>query len=221
MSRFSATLFFGESFFVLVTVNGGSGGVSSRDIAVRDNVSRFGDRIDRGGSGSREVEVLSGTSFLDALSTTVLFSYFTDFFGLSTELSVELSDDWRFRLVEVFFFSCLSFPSTLSFFFFFFFFFFDSASDELLSSESSLESLSDEVASAFLCFLSFFFFLDFSFFLPDLGDSDLSRLCFLAFFFLPALVLPERFRFFFSVTVVTTASGTDGGGAGLGVRTSS
>lgn len=46
----------------------------------------------------------------------------------------------------------------------------------------------------------------------------LSRLCFLAFFFLP--VLSERFRFFFSVAVVVV-SGTDGGGAGLGVRTSS
>lgn len=78
-------LFFGESFFVLVT-DGGSGGVSFRDITVRDNVSRFGDRIDRGGSGSREVTVLSGTSFLDALSATVFFSYFTDFLGLSTEL---------------------------------------------------------------------------------------------------------------------------------------
>lgn len=43
----------------------------------------------------------------------------------------------------------------------------------LLSSESSLESLSDDVASVFLCFFSFFFFLDFSFFLPDFGDSDL------------------------------------------------
>lgn len=91
LSRFSAALFFGESFFVLVTADGGSGGVSFRDI-VRDNVSRFGDRIDRGGSGSREATVLSETSFLDALSTAVFFSCFT-FFGLSTELSVELSDD--------------------------------------------------------------------------------------------------------------------------------
>lgn len=86
LSRFSAILFFGESFFVLVTAVDGSGGVSFRAIAVRANVSRFGDRIDRGGSGSREITVLSETSFLDVLSTTVFFSYFIDFFGLSTEL---------------------------------------------------------------------------------------------------------------------------------------
>jgi len=49
----------------------------------------------------------------------------------------------------------------------------------------------------------------------------LSRLCFLAFFFLPALALPERFRFFFSAAVVAIASGIGGGGTGLGVRTSS
>ena len=84
LSRFSAVLFLGESFFVLLLVDGGSGGVSFRDIVVRDNASRFGDRIDRGGSGSREAAALSEISFLDALST--VFSYFTDFFGLSTEL---------------------------------------------------------------------------------------------------------------------------------------
>lgn len=92
LSRFSAVLFLGESFFVLLLVDGGNGGVSFRDIVVRGNASRFGDRIDRGGSGSREAVALSETSFLDALST-VFFSYFADFFGLSTELSVELSDD--------------------------------------------------------------------------------------------------------------------------------
>jgi len=85
LSRFSAVLFLGESFFVLLLVDGGSGGVSFRDIVIRDNASRFGDRIDRGGSGSREAAALSEISFLDALSM-VFFSYFTDFFGLSTEL---------------------------------------------------------------------------------------------------------------------------------------
>ena len=224
LSRFSAVLFLvGESFFDF-GADGGNGGVSFRDI-VRS--ARFGDRVDREGGSREEVARFSEISFLVALSTAVFFSCFIDFFGLSTELSVELSDDWRFRLVELFFFSCLSFPSTLSFFFLFFFFFFDSASDELLSSEFSLES--DDVTSVFLCLFSFFFF--FSFFLPDLGAglSDLSRaLCFFAFFFF-VLVLPERFRFFFSATAVAEAAsggsggggGGGGGGAGLGVRTSS
>jgi hypothetical protein len=82
----SVVLFFvGESFFVLRVLKdgGGGGGVSFRDITVRS--ARFGDRFERG--GSREVlAVFSEISFFDVLSAAALFSCFTDFFGLSTEL---------------------------------------------------------------------------------------------------------------------------------------